>query len=451
MIHLLACLFLIATKVTIGANEGQTQVTGPARKGGSMSATTEIAAGSRPKAARLPPDLIILAACAISMLTFGPRAASGNFQLPILGAYGWGSDTFSFALAIQNLLWGLGQPLAGALADRFGSVRVLSGGALLYAAGLTLMSVANTPVAFTLAAGVLIGFGLSGCAMSLVVGALAKLLPESKRTMAFGLVTAAGSFGQFLFSPLSGAMIQSIGWQTTTIAFGVLMLAILPLSLAVASPALKAGVGQPKQQTMRQALAEAFAHRSYVLVVLGFFTCGFQLAFITVHFQKYIVEAGLTPQVGYWAFALVGLFNIVGSLTAGYFAGRMPRRYILSFIYFTRSIVTIVFIMLPPSATSAYLFGAASGLLWLSTVPPTSGIIGQMFGIRHFAMLYGFAFFSHQVGGFLGVLLGGVLREATGSYNIVWGLSIALGVASALINLPVSEKPVLRKDEPATA
>lgn len=401
---------------------------------------------------RLPPEMIILAACMISMLTFGPRASSGNFQLPIITEYGWGSDTFSFALAIQNLLWGMGQPFAGALADRYGSVRVFSGGALLYAAGLACMSIADTPTTFTLAAGVLIGFGLSGCAMSLVVGAMAKLLPESKRSMGFGLVTAAGSFGQFLFSPLSGAMIQSAGWQSTSLFFSILMLAILPLSLAVASaPIQPAAEGAPKQQTLREALSEAFSHRSYVLVVLGFFTCGFQLAFITVHFQKYIVEAGLTPQVGYWAFALVGLFNIIGSLSAGYLSNKMPRRYILSFIYFGRSLATLVFLMLPPTATSAYLFGAVTGLLWLSTVPPTSGLIGQMFGTRYFAMLYGFAFFSHQLGGFLGVLLGGVLREQTGSYEIVWGLSIVLGIVSALINLPVVEKPVVQKESAAAA
>ena len=405
---------------------------------------------AQPQGRKVSPEIIILAACAMSMLTFGPRASSGNFQLPILSAYGWGSDTFSFALAIQNLLWGLGQPFAGALADRYGSVRVLSGGAILYAAGCALMSVADTPATFTLAAGVMIGFGLSGCAMSLVVGALAKLLPDSKRSMGFGLVTAAGSFGQFLFSPLSGAMIQTVGWKETTIGFGILMLLILPLSMFVASAPIPKDPNV-QQQTLGEALREAFSHRSYILVVLGFFTCGFQLAFITVHFQKYVVEAGLSPQVGYWAFALVGLFNIVGSLSSGWLANRVPRSYILSAIYFGRSVVTLIFILTPPSAMSAYIFGALSGLLWLSTVPPTSGIIGQMFGTRYFAMLYGFAFFSHQVGGFMGVLLGGVLREQTGSYEIVWFLSIALGVASALINLPVVEKPVVRKDQPATA
>ena len=403
-----------------------------------------------PEGRKVSPEIIILAACAMSMLTFGPRASSGNFQLPILSAYGWGSDTFSFALAIQNLLWGLGQPFAGAFADRFGSFRVLSGGAILYAAGCALMAVADTPATFTLTAGVMIGFGLSGCAMSLVVGALAKLLPDSKRAMGFGLVTAAGSFGQFLFSPLSGAMIQTVGWRETTIGFGILMLLILPLSMFVASAPIRKDPNV-QQQTLGEALREAFSHRSYVLVVLGFFTCGFQLAFITVHFQKYVVEAGLSPQVGYWAFALVGLFNIVGSLSSGWLSNRVPRRYILSAIYFGRSVVTLIFIFTPPSAMSAYIFGAMSGLLWLSTVPPTSAIIGQMFGTRYFAMLYGFAFFSHQVGGFMGVLLGGVLREQTGSYEIVWFLSIALGVASALINLPVVEKPVVRKDQPATA
>ncbi|MDB5596634.1 MAG: transporter [Hyphomicrobiales bacterium] len=413
----------------------------------STSATNEPA-----QRKKLAPEIVILAACMISMLTFGPRAASGNFQLPIMSANGWGSDTFSFALAMQNLLWGIGQPFAGALADRFGTMRVLWGGAVLYAAGLVLMSVSATPLTFSLSAGLLVGFGLSGCSMSLVVGALAKLVPDNKRGMAFGLVTAAGSFGQFLFSPLSGAMIQSLGWQMTTVLFGVLMLCILPLSLAVASAPMKAAVaGAPKQQTTREALGEAFAHRSYILVVLGFFTCGFQLAFITVHFQKYVVEAGLSPQVGYWAFALVGLFNIVGSLSSGYLSNRMPRRWILSFIYLSRAVATSIFILLPPTAFTAYLFGAVSGLLWLSTVPPTSAIIGQMFGTRYFAMLYGFAFFSHQVGGFLGVLLGGVLREATGSYDIVWWLSIALGIASALINLPIVEKPVVRKESAVTA
>lgn len=438
MAPLPGCLFLARA-------QGNNLVSKDPDRAGRCNMSTTAAAGKK-----ISPELIILAACCMSMLTFGPRASSGNFQLPILSAYGWGSDTFSFALAIQNLLWGLGQPFAGALADRFGSVRVLSGGALLYAGGCALMAVADTPATFTLAAGVMIGFGLSGCAMSLVVGALAKLLPESKRSMGFGLVTAAGSFGQFLFSPLSGAMIQSVGWKETTLGFAVLMLLILPLSLFVASAPIRKDAADP-QQTFGEALREAFAHRSYILVVLGFFTCGFQLAFITVHFQKYVVEAGLSPQVGYWAFALVGLFNIIGSLSSGWLATRIPRRYILAFIYSGRSVVTLVFILTPPSAMSAYLFGALSGLLWLSTVPPTSGLIGQMFGTRYFAMLYGFAFFSHQVGGFLGVLLGGILREQTGSYEIVWFLSIALGIASALINLPVVEKPVVRKDQSATA
>ncbi|MBV8567993.1 MAG: MFS transporter, partial [Methylobacteriaceae bacterium] len=342
------------------------------------------------------PEIIIFAGCLIGLLTFGPRSAIGAFQLPILRDFGWGSDTFSFALAIQNLLWGIGQPFAGGLADRFGSMRVLMLGALLYAAGLALMAVSSTPAAFDVTVGVLIGFGLSGCSFNLVLGAFGKLLPEDKRAMAFGFGTAAGSLGQFVFSPLAGGMIQTYGWQTTTLVFGALMLAILPLSLFVASPPGAAGTraGAP-QQSLRQALAEAFGHRSFVLLVIGFFTCGFQLVFMTVHFQKYVVEAGLAPEVGYWAFALIGIFNMVGSLGAGWLASRMPRRILLSFIYLARSAAILVFISVPAAPFSAYVFGAVMGLLWLSTVPPTSSLVGLMFGTRYFAMLYGFAFFSH--------------------------------------------------------
>ena len=402
----------------------------------------------------LSPEMIILAGCVIAILTFGPRSAIGAFQLPILSSTKWNGEIFSFALAIQNLLWGVGQPIAGALADRYGSMRVLMVGGLLYAAGLILMSVSTTPASFNLSAGVLIGFGLSGSSFNLVLGAFGKLLPENRRSMAFGLGTAAGSFGQFLFSPIAGGMIQSYGWQTTSVVFGLLMFAIIPLAMAVASkPAAPqvANSSAVEDQTARQALVEAFGHRSYVLLVLGFFTCGFQLAFVTVHFQRYVVEAGLRPEVGYWAFALVGIFNIVGSLSAGWAGTRMPKRWILSGIYLARSIATVMFILLPPTALSAYVFGAVTGLLWLSTVPPTSALVSQMFGTRHFAMLFGFAFFSHQVGGFLGVLLGGILREQTGSYMIVWWLSIGFGIASALINLPIVEKAVPRKDGLVTA
>jgi len=404
-------------------------------------------------ARKLPPELVILVGCVIGVLTFGPRSAIGVFQLPILKEWGWGSDVFSYAMAVQYLLWGVGQPFAGALADKYGSARVLTGGCILYGAGLVLMAYSSTPSSFTVTAGVIMGLGLSGCSFNMVIGALMKLVPENMRTIAFGLGTAAGSFGQFLFSPIAGGMVGGFGWQTTTIAFGIMMFCVIPLTRMVASAPLDNGLtaGGQRQQSFREALGEAFGHRSYNLLVIGFFTCGFQLAFVTVHFQKYIVEAGIAPEVGYWAFALVGLCNIVGSISSGYLSGRFPKRYVLSGIYLSRALVTVLFIALPPTPFTTYLFGALTGLLWLSTVPPTSSLIGVMFGTRYFSMLYGFAFFSHQVGGFIALMLAGWLRESTGSYHAMWLLSICFGVFSALINLPIVEKPVIRKEGMAPA
>jgi MFS family permease len=377
-------------------------------------------------------------------LSFGPRSAIGQFLTPLSVAGHWGRDVFSFALAIQNLLWGVGQPFAGAIADRFGAIRVLCAGALLYAVGLVLMAYSTSPAMLHLSAGVLLGFGLSGCSFNLVIGALGKLVPEDWRSFAFGAGTAAGSFGQFLFSPLARALIDWFDFQLALVVFAALMLLIMPLSVALATPPADARSPAGPRQSLKQALAEAFGHRSYVLLVLGFFTCGFQLAFVTVHLPAYLVDRGLSADVGAWTVAVIGLFNIVGSLTSGWLGDRMPKRYILSFIYFGRALAVVAFITLPASPASALMFGAVTGLLWLSTVPPTSGLVAIMFGTRWLAMLFGFAFFSHQVGGFLGVFLGGVLFERTGSYDFVWWLSVFFGVASALINLPIVEKPVVR-------
>jgi MFS family permease len=361
--------------------------------------------------------------------------------------YHWGRDVFGFALAIQNLLWGVFQPFAGGVADRFGAVRVLWTGAIAYAVGLALMAYADTPVVLDLTAGVLIGFALSSCSFNLVIGALGKLVPESWRLFAFGAGTAAGSFGQFLFSPLARALIDWTGWQNTLVIFGGIMLLILPLALVLATPRTDAAAepaAARAQQSVRQALTEAFAHRSYVLLVLGFFTCGFQLAFITVHLPAYLLDRGLSAQVGAWTIGLIGLFNIFGSMLSGWLGNRMPKRYILSVIYFGRAMAVVAFILLPASTGSALVFGAVTGFLWLSTVPPTSGLVALMFGTRWLSMLFGFAFFSHQVGGFLGVWLGGIAFDRTGSYDSVWWLSVLFGVLSALINLPIVEKPVAR-------
>ena len=398
------------------------------------------------------PAFVIGCGCLIALLSFGPRSAIGQFLTPLSLANHWSRDVFSLAVALQNLLWGLGQPFAGGVADRFGAVRVLSVGAFVYAAGLVLMAYSTTPAMLHLSAGVLIGFGLSGCSFNLVIGALGKLVPENWRTFAFGAGTAAGSFGQFLFSPLARALIDAFEWQAALIVFAAIILIILPLSLALATPPADrlAAAGAPRQ-SLRQALSEAFGHRSYVLLVLGFFTCGFQLAFITVHLPSYLVDRGLSAEVGAWTVAVIGLFNIVGSLSVGWLGDRMPKRYILSIIYFGRALAVVAFILLPASPAAALLFGAVTGLLWLSTVPPTSSLVALMFGTRWLSMLFGFAFFSHQVGGFLGVWLGGLVFERTSSYDAVWWLSVFFGIASALINLPIVEKPVTRPAMAAAA
>ncbi len=392
------------------------------------------------------PAVLIACGCVIAVISFGPRSTLGFFLTPLSSANGWGRDVFALALAIQNLLWGLGQPFAGAIADKYGAPRVLSAGAILYAAGIYLMAQSNSPGMLYLSAGVLIGFGLSGCAMPAIIGALGKLVPESWRSFAFGAGTAAGSFGQFLYSPIAVSLMDSYGWQTTLLIFSCVLLLIVPLSLTLMAPrgASTARAAAGPSQSITEALGEAFRHRSYVLLVLGFFTCGFQLAFVTVHLPAYLIDRGLSTQVGGWTLAVIGLFNIIGSLGSGYLGNLMPKRYILSFIYFGRALAVVAFISLPASPAATLVFGAVTGLLWLSTVPPTSGLVALMFGTKWLTMLFGFAFFSHQVGGFLGVWLGGVLFEATGSYNVVWWLSVFFGVASAVINLPIVEKPVAR-------
>ncbi len=392
------------------------------------------------------PFVILVCGCLIGLITFGPRSAFGFFLTPMTAANGWGRDVFALALAIEMLLWGAGQPFCGAIADRFGAVWVLMGGILLYVAGIVWMAYAVTPLELHLSAGVLIGFGLAGCSFTLVIGAFGKLMPERWRSLAFGAGTAAGSFGQFIFSPLAVALIDHVGWRNALLVFAVMLLFCLPLAFALSAPEGSQSAGQRAvpRQTLKNALSEAFGHRSYLLLVLGYFTCGFQLFFIAVHLPSYLVDRGLPISIGGWALAIVGLFNIVGAVAAGWLANVVPKRYILSSIYFARALAILVFIMLPPSTAATLVFAAVLGLLWLSTIPPTSALIALMFGSRWLTMLLGIAFFSHQVGGFLGVWLGGLLFERTGSYDVVWWLAILFGVLSAIINLPIVEKPVPR-------
>lgn len=407
--------------------------------------TAEQKAAGKPRT-RMSPELIIAAGCLTAIITFGPRASIGQFQLPILGEFSMSSATFSTAMALQYLFWGIGAPFTGALADKYGTGRVLAFGAILYSLSLWLMTKSSTGSVFMLTQGVLFGLALSACSFNLIIGSFQKLLPPEWRSFGFGIGTASGSFGQFLFTPFAGAMVQNIGWQNTAIIFAGVVLCSIPLALSLSEPSAAKDGPTPAaarpEQSFREALSEAFKHKSYILLVLGFFTCGFQLAFVTVHFQRYVVESGLPPQIGYWAFAMVGIFNIIGSMGSGWLASRFPKRWVLSFIYGSRSLVTLVFIMLPPSPAATYMFGILTGLLWLSTVPPTSGLIGVMFGSRYFSTLYGLAFLNHQVGGFAGLMLAGYLRDATGSYSIVWWLSIGFGIFSALVNLPIVEKPV---------
>jgi MFS family permease len=392
------------------------------------------------------PLVILTCGCLIGLISFGPRSTFGFFLAPMDAANGWGRDQFGLALAIEMLLWGAGQPFSGALADRFGAPFVLAAGALLYTIGIVWMAFAVSPFELYVSAGVLIGFGLAGCSFTLVIGAFAKLLPPQWRTIGFGAGTAAGSFGQFLFSPLAVGLIDNVGWQNTLLTFAVILLVLLPLSFVLAAPPKTPGSTAPAvaSQSVMQALAEALGHRSYVLLILGYFTCGFQLFFITVHLPAYLVDRGLPASIGGWTIAVIGLFNIVGSIGSGYIANLMPKRYLLSAIYFSRSLAILIFILLPPSPAATLVFGAAMGILWLSTIPPTSALVLIMFGNRWLTMLLGLAFFSHQVGGFLGVWLGGVLFESTGSYDVIWWGTIFFGVASAVINLPIVEKPVAR-------
>ncbi|MET0632097.1 MAG: MFS transporter [Xanthobacteraceae bacterium] len=400
-----------------------------------------------PAAAKLvswrTPVVIMLCGCLISMMSFGPRSILGLFLTPQSQANGWDREVFGLAIAIQNILWGIGQPFAGMLADRFGITRVLCGGAILYAAGLAMMAYATTPLLLDISAGVLIGFGLAGSSFSIVLSAFGKLLPERWRSLAFGAGAAAGSFGQFLYAPVTVSLMGAIGWQDTLLTFAVAMLLVLPFSFALATGTAQEGQ-RTAQQSLRQALAEAIGHRSYLLLVTGFFTCGFQLSFITIHLPAYLLDRGLSAQVGGWTIGVIGLFNIVGSLTSGWLSNYMPKRYILSVIYFGRALAILAFISFPVTPFSAIMFGAVMGFFWLSTVAPTNGIIMLMFGTRWLATLAGLAFFSHQVGGFLGVWLGGIVFVRTGSYDAVWWLSILFGVLSAVINLPIVEKPVVR-------
>ncbi|HUV32019.1 MAG TPA: MFS transporter [Devosiaceae bacterium] len=385
-----------------------------------------------------PMALVIAAGCVIAMTGFGVRSSMGLFTLPVTEQFGWGRETYALALAIQNLVWGIAQPLAGAVADRYGTARTLAAGAIIYSAGVLIMAYAGTPELLYLGAGVLAGIGIATCSFGIVMAAFGRMVAPEKRSFVYGVATAASSAGQFVFAPLGQAFIESFGWQMALVYFALLLLLIVPLSFALRG---KADGPSPDQLDLPfgTALRRAFEHRSFALLVLGFFTCGFHLAFITVHLPAYLAECGLTPAVGSWALALIGLFNIVGSLGSGWLGQRMPKQILLSTIYLGRVVATGLFLLLPVTEVTTLIFAATTGLLWLATVPPTAALVATFFGPRYLGMLYGTAFLSHQIGGFFGVWLGGYVFDRTGSYDLVWYLGILLGLASAAMHLPITE------------
>ena len=394
------------------------------------------------------PTVVLACGGLVLLLALGIRHGFGLFLQPISLERGWGRETFAFAMALQNIVWGLAQPFTGMLADRFGSGRVVLVGAALYVAGLVVMALAGSPLGLSVGAGVLIGLGLSGTTFSIVFGVIGRAYPPEKRSMALGIAGAMGSFGMFTMLPAEQVLISNFGWlQALLILAGVAVL-MAPLSAALAERPESAH-SPAERQSVREAIAEAFGQKSFNLLTVGFFVCGFQVIFISVHFPAYVIDRGLPPETGMTALALIGFCNVIGSYTAGWLGGRWSKKSLLSGLYFGRSVVITLFLLAPVTPLSVYVFAAAIGLLWLGTVPLTNGIVAQVFGVRHFAMLGGFVFFSHQIGSFLGAWLGGYLFDATGSYQMVWLISIALGIAAGLANLPIDERPLVRAPHPA--
>ena len=393
-----------------------------------------------------PLSLFQVLACgaAIVTLSMGIRHGFGLWLQPITQAQGWGRQEFAFAMAIQNLAWGFMGIFAGMVADRFGAFRVIAIGALIYGAGLLGMAWSTDPWVFALFTGVIIGTAQAGTTYAVIYGVIGRNVPAELRSWAMGVAAAAGSFGQFLMVPVEGLLISQMGWQTALVILAAAAMLIIPLAWGLREPALNTPGQVKRNQTIAQALKEAFKYPSFQLLMAGYFVCGFQVVFIGVHMPSYLKDHGLAPQVASYALALIGLFNVLGTYAAGALGQKMAKKKILAFIYATRSVAIVLFLLAPLTPMSVYIFSAVMGLLWLSTVPPTNAAVAQIFGVAHLSMLSGFIFFSHQIGSFMGVWLGGYLYDRTGSYDIVWYLAIALGVFAALVNLPVRESPIQR-------
>ena len=375
----------------------------------------------------------------------------GFFQLPLLHETGWDRSTFGFAMALQNLFWGMGQPFFGAIADRYGTWRVLMTGALLYIPGLIVMAFAATPLWLHIGGGILVGLGIAASSFGVILSSLARIVSPEKRSFAFGLGTAAGSAGMFIYAPISQGLINSLGWSDSLLVLSAIMLLIPVLAIPLRGNASTSKIASAEiEQSFREALSEALAHRDYLLLTSGFFVCGFQVAFITAHFPAYIGDLGIQARWAVVAISLIGLFNIFGSLASGIIGQRYPKPVFLSLIYIARSIVFTAFLLTPATPTTVVIFSITMGILWLSTIPPTNGLVAIMFGTRYLGMLGGVVFFSHQVGSFLGVWMGGVLYDQTGSYDVVWWLGVVLGLFAAIVHWPIREEPVKRESPAST-
>lgn len=387
---------------------------------------------------------LLLCGAAIVTLSMGIRHGFGLWLQPITQAKDWSRETFAFAIAVQNLAWGVSGIFVGMAADRLGAFKVIFVGAVLYALGLVGMAQATTPLLFTLSTGVLIGVAQACSTYAVVYGVIGRNVSSEKRSWAMGITAAAGSFGQFLMVPVEGQLISTLGWQQALTLLGLAALLMAPLAWGLREPGFGGSMQLKREQTIVQAAREAFKYPSFQLLMAGYFVCGFQVVFIGVHMPSYLKDKGLEPQVASYALALIGLFNVFGTYAAGVLGQRLPKRNILAFIYLARAVAISVFLLVPLSAASVYVFASVMGLLWLSTVPVTNATVAQIFGVAHLSMLSGFVFFSHQIGSFLGVWLGGVLYDRTGSYDVVWYIAIALGVLAALVNLPVKEMAIPR-------
>ena len=385
---------------------------------------------------------VLICGAAIVTMSLGIRHGFGLWLQPITAERGWNRETFAFAIAVQNLAWGIAGPFAGALADRWGAFRVLIIGSVLYGLGLVAMGLASTGAGFLGGTGLLIGLAQSGTTYAVVYGVIGRNVAPERRSWAMGITAAAGSFGQFLMVPVEGGLIAGIGWQNALFVLGALALLIVPLAFGLREP--DRGAATASEQSIGSAIREAVGDRSFQLLTAGYFVCGFQVVFIGVHMPSYLKDHGLAPGVATTALALIGLFNVFGTYSAGLLGGRMPKKFVLSAIYTLRSFAIVIFVLAPLTPWSVYIFATVIGFLWLSTVPLTSGIVAEIFGVRYLGMLGGFVFLSHQVGSFLGVWLGGRLYDVTGSYDVVWWIAIALGIFAAIVNLPIRERAILR-------